>query len=145
MAYNPEKYREKRERVLGVKKRGMSLNMVMGVVALVIIAGLSVVTVPQAVSYMTTRHLDDVIYRTADHGTWPSRVVVLLESVQGVKSARADSEHTRLVITFDRRIGEPSTFESLMADHGLEVVLLNRVNHRQHQATIKEETELEAL
>ncbi|MBT3388533.1 MAG: hypothetical protein HN417_11415, partial [Desulfobacula sp.] len=45
MAYDPEKYREKREKVLGIRKRGMGFGTIAMVVSLVIIVGLSFVTV----------------------------------------------------------------------------------------------------
>ncbi len=47
MAYDPEKYREKREKVLGIKKRGFGFGIIAMIVSVVIILGLSVVTVPQ--------------------------------------------------------------------------------------------------
>ena len=46
MAYNLEKYRGKREKVLGVKKRGISFGALASIVSLVIILGMGVVVVP---------------------------------------------------------------------------------------------------
>ena len=51
MAYDLEKYREKREKVLGVKKRGISFGTLATIVSLLIILGLGVVVVPKSIAY----------------------------------------------------------------------------------------------
>ncbi len=145
MAYDPEKYREKREKVLGIRKRGVGFGTIAAVVSLVIILGLSVVTVPQAVSYMTTRHWDDAIFKLESGTTWPGEVIAGINAIEGVKNSVNDKNHTRLVITFDRRIVSLSRITALLDQHEISATLLNQVNHRQHQSTMKkEEEELEA-
>ena len=144
MAYDPEKYRDKREKVLGIRKRGMGFGTIAMVVSLVIIVGLSFVTVPQAISYMATRHLDDAIFKLESESKWPEGAITGIAAIDGVKNTLKDSHTTRLVVTFDRRKVKLSNINALFDQHNLDVTLLNQVNHRQHQNTLKnEEEELE--
>ena len=144
MLYDPEKYREKREKVLGIKKRGLSFLTVASIIAGLIIFGIGFVTVPSAVSYITTRNLDDVIYKLDKDMIWKDAVVIKIEAVKGVAFLKKDKHDTRLVITFDRREADLSDFTAVFSKNNLKATLLNRVNHRQRQTTLKEEEELEA-
>ncbi len=141
MAYDPEKYREKREKVLGIRKRGLGFGAVATIVSFVIILGLSVVTVPQAVSYVSTRHLDDAIFNLETGTTWPKEVLSQINAIHGVTNSVSSDHHTRLVVTFDRRIVDTGSIESVFDQHKLSASLLNQLNHRQHQATLKKEEE----
>jgi len=143
MLYDPEKYREKREKVLGIRKRGLSFLTVASIIAGLIIFGIGFVTVPSAVSYITTRNLDDVIYKLDKDMTWKDTVVIKIEAVKGVAFLKKDKHDTRLVITFDRREADLSDFTAVFSKNNLKATLLNRVNHRQRQTTLKEEAELE--
>jgi hypothetical protein len=106
--------------------------------------GLSFVTVPQAISYMATRHLDDAIFKLESESKWPEGVIPGITAIDGVKNTLKDSHTTRLVVTFDRRKVKISNINALFDQHNLDVTLLNQVNHRQHQNTLKnEEEELE--
>jgi len=146
MSYNPEKYRDKREKVLGIKKRGVGFGAIAMIVSMVIIVGLSLGTVPQAISYMTTRHLDDAIFKLESDLTWPASVITEIQSLHGVKSTEKDSTTTRLVVTFDRRMVTLSNITALFDQQKMIVILLNQVNHRQHQSTLKkEEKDFETL
>ncbi|MDA3917396.1 MAG: hypothetical protein PF690_10530 [Deltaproteobacteria bacterium] len=144
MLYDPEKYREKREKVLGIRKRGLSFSTVASIIAGLIIFGIGFVTVPTAVSYITTRNLDDVIYKLDKDMIWKNAVVIKIEAVKGVAFLKKDKHDTRLVITFDRREADLSDFTAVFSENNLKATLLNRVNHRQRQTTLKEEEELEA-
>ncbi len=144
MLYDPEKYREKREKVLGIKKRGLSFLTVASIIAGLIIFGIGFVTVPSAVSYITTRNLDDVIYKLDKDMTWKDAVVIKIEALNGVAFLKKDKHDTRLVITFDRREADLSDFTAVFSKNNLKATLLNRVNHRQRQTTLKEEEKLEA-
>ena len=144
MLYDPEKYREKREKVLGIRKRGLSFSTVASIIAGLIIFGIGFVTVPTAVSYMTTRNLDDVIYKLDKDMTWKDAVVIKIKAVKGVAFLKKDKHDTRLVITFDRREADLSDFTAVFSKNNLKATLLNRINHRQRQSTLKEEKELEA-
>jgi len=141
MTYDPEKYREKREKVLGIRKRGMGFGTIAMGVSLLIIMGLSVVTIPQAISYIATRHLDDAIFKLESESKWPASVITGINSIQGVKNTVKDEHTTRLVVTYDRRIVNLSNITAKFDQQNLNVTLLNQVNHRQYQNTLKKEEE----
>ena len=141
MGYDPEKYREKREKVLGIKKRGVGFGTIAMMVSIIIVVGLSVVTVPQAVSYMATRHLDDAIFKLESAPAWPASVLEKIKVIQGVKATVKDDHTTRLVVTFDRRVVMLDSIKTQFDQQNLRVTLLNQINHRQHQHTMKEEEE----
>jgi len=141
MAYDPEKYREKREKVLGIKKRGIGFGAIATIVSIVIISGFCIVTIPQAISYMTTRHLDDAIFKLESAAIWPADIISGINAFDGVKNTVADKNDTRLVVTYDRRKVKLSNMTTLFSRQNLEVTLLNEVNHRQHQTTLKNEEE----
>jgi len=141
MVYDPEKYREKREKVLGIKKRGFGFGTIAMIVSVVIILGLSVVTVPQAISYVSTRHLDDAIFKLESDSKWPESVITGIRTIKGVKNTDKDDQTTRLVVTYDRRLVTLSTINAQFDKQDLNVTLLNQVNHRQHQNTMKQEEE----
>lgn len=146
MNYDPEKYREKREKVLGIKKRGLSFTTIASLVAGIILLGLSFVTLPQAVSYIATRHLDDAIYKVGDKKSLTdlkSPVIKKIKALEGVTSLNSDMHDTRLIVTFDRREVDISSLGAVFKNSNLDVTLLNRVNHRQRLKTLKEEEELE--
>ncbi|MFH2090771.1 MAG: hypothetical protein ABIJ31_00215 [Pseudomonadota bacterium] len=141
MAYDPEKYREKREKVLGIKKRGIGFGTLAAMVSVAIVLGLSIVTVPQAVSYMSARHLDDAIFKLESQAVWPETVLEGIQSIEGVKELVKDKNDTRLVVIYDRRKVMLSHIQSRFSQYDLDVTLLNQVNHRQHEATLKSEEE----
>lgn len=146
MVYNPEKYKEKREKVLGIKKRGISFGTIAVIVSLMIISGLSIAIIPNIFSYMAARHLDDAIFKIESDSTLSKDVVVNLKTIDGVKNVVNDKNSTRLVITFDRRIITLSSIKISLEQYDIFATLLNRVNHLQHQRIMKEEEkELEAL
>ncbi len=145
MTYDLEKYRDKREKVLGVKKRGLSFGAIATIVSICIMAGLGFMIAPRAVSYVVTRNLDDTIYKLNNSKTWPSEIISKAKGIQGVENAVTDKHGTRLVVTFDRTITDIGRLTTLFKQRGLNATLLNRVSHRQRIATLKEEAELEAL
>ena len=142
MAYDSEKYRDKREKVLGIRKRGLSFGSIASIVVGVIIFGLSFVAVPKAVSYITTRNLDDAIYKL-DGATFKDAIIKEIESIEGVAFVNKDTHDTRLVVTFDRRVVNLSKFVIVFQKNKLTTILLNRINHRQRQSTLKEEEDFE--
>jgi hypothetical protein len=144
MLYDPEKYREKREKVLGIKKRGLSFGSIASIIAGVIIFGMGLVTVPKAVSYIATRNLDDAIYKLAEGKPFQNAVMEQIKAVRGVVVIEKDKHDTRLVITFDKRETDLSDLKAVFLKNNLKATLLNRVNHRQRQTTLKEEEEFEA-
>ena len=141
MAYDPEKYREKREKVLGIKKRGIGFGTLALAVSFLVIAGLGAVTIPRLVSYVTTRNLDDAIFKLESESFWSEKAISGLTSIEGVKEIIKDKNGTRLVVTYDRGKVKLSALTDVFVRQDLKVTLLNEVNHRQHQSTMKKEEE----
>ena len=121
----------------------MDFGAIAMIVSIVIILGLSIVTVPQAISYMTTRNLDDAIFKLESDSKWPESVIAGINTIQGVKTIGQDDHTTRLVVTYDRRTVKISNITAVFNKSSINVTLLNQINHRQHQNTLKEEEELE--
>lgn len=145
MTYDPEKYREKRENVLGIKRRGMSFGAIAAIVSICIMAALGFVVLPKTVAYVSTRNLDDAIYRLENSASWPNDIISGILEIEGVEKAVTDKGGTRLVITFDRTEVDTIRISSFFIKKGLKSTLLNRVSHRQRLTTLKEEEEVEAL
>jgi len=143
MTWNPETYREKREKVLGIRTRGISFGSLCAIVSLVILLGFAAVSVPGAISYLSTRHLDDAIYKLDKNTAWEGPIMEQLRQTDGVRTAEKDTHGTRLVVTFDRRKVDPDALEILFRQKNLAPALLNRVSHRQRQSTLKSEKEPE--
>ena len=144
MTWDPEKYREKRERVLGIRKKGISFSIMAAIVSAAILLGLGAVTVPGTVSLWQTRHLDDAIYRLTSGHAWPDQALAGIRGISGVKKVTKDHHGGRLVITFDRRRTGPEKMAGMLKEHGISFVLLNQVNHRQHRQIAAEEKEAES-
>jgi len=145
MAYNLEKYRDKREKVLGVKKRGVSFGTLAAIVSLVIILGMGVVVVPKSIAYFNTRHLDDAIYKLQNAESWPQETVIGIQELAGVKGIEIDSHSSRVVITFDKSIADTKDFASYFKNRELEAILLNRVSRTQRLKTLKKEAKFEGI
>jgi hypothetical protein len=141
MVWDPETYREKREKVLGIRKRGLSFGSLSAIVSLVILLGFVFVSVPGAISYLSTRHLDDAIYKLAENRVWEGALVAQIRKMDGVRAADQDTHGTRLVVTFDRRSVKTAAFDILFKQKNLDAALLNRVSHRQRQTTLAAEKE----
>lgn len=126
MGWNPERYREKRERVLaGNRKQGSKvlkvlLGTVIGVVALGLLLGAPVVW-----ESFSSRHLDDVILRvdTAAHAA------TLLPVADGIRKVEEDQGGNRLVVTFDRRETSAGRIVETLKASGTDCILLNTMPH----------------
>ncbi len=140
MPYDLDKYRAKRDKVLGVRKRGLSFAAAAALVAAIIILGLGVIAAPKAIEYLTTRNLDDAIYKLADNTTWSQEVVDEIAALPGVRTAVADQHSARLVITFNRNDTDLGQLAALLNRKGLKPELLNRTDHRQRQTILAKET-----
>ena len=145
MAYDLEKYRNKREKVLGVKKKGISFGTWAATVSAIIVVGLISMVAPKSIAYFTTRNLDDVIYKLSGEQVWPQDVIHTIATLDGVKLAIADKQGARLVVTFDRSITGVENMSAFFEAQGYQAVLLNKVNHRQRIQTELEEAKLETL
>lgn len=145
MAYDTEKYRKKREKVLGIKKRQMSFGVISAIVSICIMAAMGFVVLPGTIAYVAERNLDDAIYRLERSAPWPNEIVTEILEVEGVVETVTDKEGKRLIITFDRKEVDIVKFSSFFIKKGLKPALLNRVNHRQRATILEEEKKLEAL
>lgn len=145
MAYDFEKFREKREKVLGVRKRGLSFGVVAALVAGIIVLGLAVVMVPRTVSYFTTKNLDDAIYKMADSTTWNQNIVNEVGDLPGVRKVVVDKRGRRLVVIFDRLKTSLEKINIVFERGDVKADLLNRIGHRERESILKKEAEFEAL
>jgi len=145
MAYNLEKYRDKREKVLGVKKRGISFGALASIVSLVIVLGIGVVVVPKSIAYFNTRHLDDAIYKLQSAESWSHETINDIRNMAGVKEVVTDSNGARIVVTFDKSLTDTKNFAAFFKQKEIKSVLLNRVSHTQRLKTLKKEAKFEGL
>ena len=143
MSYDLEKYRDKREKVLGVKKRGVSFGALAATVSLVIILGLGIVVVPKSIAYFNTRHLDDVIYKLQTTESWPQETIEGIREFAGVKNIETDEANARIVITFDKSIADTKEFNSYFKTKEIEAVLLNRISHTHRLKILEKESKFE--
>ena len=141
MAYDFEKYREKREKVLGVKKRGISFGAIAATVSFMIVLGLSIFVVPKSIAFFNSRHLDDAIYKLQDADTWPKEILPEVSKLAGVKDVVTDTDDTRIVITFDKSITDTRKLTAFFDQQGIATIMLNRVGHHQRMITLKKEAE----
>ena len=139
MAYNPEKYRDKREKVLGVRRRGIGFGALALIVSGLILLGFGWTIIPQSVAWWSGRNLEDAIYKLKNGGAWPAEVASAIGVLPGIKKAATDKDGTRLVVTFDRTVSDPRRLTPLFEKKGLEAVLLNRVGHRHQMDSMKKE------
>lgn len=132
MVYNPEKYREKREKVQGVRKRGISFGVMAVIASVAILMGFGTVIIPKSIAWWNDRNLEDAIYKLKDGGLWPGELVSEAGVQPGVKKVTTDKGGTRLVITFDRTVFDARKVTPLFEKKGLNAVLLNRIDHSHH-------------
>lgn len=142
MVYDLEKYRDKREKVLGVRKRGISFGTLATVVSMVIMLGFGVVVIPKAVAFLNTRNLDDAIFKVQGHSSWPAEISGAIEGLHGVKGVSRDKGSVRMVVTFDRTMTDSNAVSAFFRKQGLDVVMLNEVSHHQRNQTIAKEQQL---
>ena len=145
MACDTEKYRSKREKVLGIKKRGMSFGVIAAIVSICIIVVLGFVVLPETIAYIAERNIDDAIYKVERSGQWSHEIMTGIHEIGGVVEAVTDKGGKRLIITFDRNEVDIVKFSSFFREKGIKPTLLNRVNHRQRVTSLQEENKLEAL
>ena len=140
MAYDLEKYSDKREKVLGVKKRGISFGTMSAIISLIIIIGLGVAVVPKSIAYFNTRHLDDAIYKLQNAETWTPDAITAIQELVGVKSVETDNNDTRIVITFDKSITGTHDINAFFKQNNIQTVLLNEVSHSNRLKVIEKES-----
>lgn len=145
MAYDLEKYREKREKVLGVKKRGISFGTLAMIVSMTIVVGLGFVVIPKSIAYFHDRHLDDAIYKLQNGETWSHAVFSKTRNLAGVQDVAADGNGSRIVVTYNRELTDTAKISSFYKQNGLSAVLLNKMSHSQRMQLMKKEAAFEAL
>ena len=138
-AYDMEKYREKREKVLGVRRRGISFGTVAVIVSSVILLGLGAVVLPKAVGYWQSRNLDDAIYKVQQNSELPADLIFDLAAVQGVKDVTVEADKGRIVVPFDTMTMDTDRIEAYFQKKNLKVVLLNRMGHGHRLASAEKE------
>ena len=138
MAYNPEKYRTKREKVLGVKKRGISFSTIAALVSCVIVLGLGTVVVPKSIAFFSTRHLEDAIYKIQEADA-SRNILPELRKMSGIKDVVADTDGTRIVITFNKSATGTKKLTAFFDQKGVSTIMLNQVGHSQRMTTMKKE------
>jgi copper chaperone CopZ len=143
MSYDLEKYRDKREKVLGVKKRGISFGTLAGIVSMVIILGMGAVVVPKAIAYLNTRHLDDAIYKLQNAEEWSPAVIEGIKGLAGVKNIETDPDNSRIVLTFDKSTADTKEFNAYFKKKGVEAILLNRISRTQRLKILEKEAKFE--
>lgn len=141
MAYDSEKYRNKREKVLGVKKRGLNFGTLAAIISLIIVLGLGIVIVPRSVAFFNTRHLDDAIYKMKS-GDWAQETIPDILNLAGVKDVVTDNNGSRIVITFDKTITDAARLSAYFEQRGIQTIMLNRISHHQRMTTLKKEAAL---
>ena len=145
MTYDLEKYREKREKVLGFKRHGISFGTIVVIVVTCIVFSLGFVVLPKTVAYIAIRNLDDAIYRLEHSTPWSNKIISEILEVEGVEKAMTDKGGTRLVVTFDRTKADTNVISSFFRKKGHKSTLLNRINHRHRMKSLNQEKEREAL
>lgn len=145
MTYDLEKYRTKREKVLGVKKRGLSFQLLSALFASVIIILSGVMFVPDFLSYIRERNLDDAIYKLKNSQVWEKSIVESVKLERGVSDITISDHGRRLILTFNRETYSIEQFEALVKRKGVNPVLLNLTTHSGRKSILKEEKEFEAL
>jgi hypothetical protein len=141
MPYDPEKYREKREKVLGKRGRGISFQTIAVVFTILLLSGFAFLVLPKVIASLQERNLEDVIYRMRDERPWPAAIGEEIARLPGVNRVVLDRDETRLIVTFDRTRTGTSAIEALFQEKDLETVLLNRMHHGTHREIQKEERE----
>ncbi|MBA3003206.1 MAG: LMBR1 domain-containing protein [Desulfurivibrio sp.] len=139
MAYDFDKYREKRERVLGVKKRGLGFGLVATAVSLVILLGLGMVVIPRSIAFLQNRQLEDAIYKLSGEHTDAQQALAELKKQDGVREVVVDSHGSRVVVTFNKEVLDTAKISAFLLKQGAQAVLLNEVGHSQRLHTMKKE------
>jgi len=139
MAYDFEKYRDKRERVLGVKKRGMGFGLVATVVSLVILLGLGMVVIPKSIAFLQNRQLEDAIYKLSGNHADARQILAELKKQDGVREVVVDGHGSRVVVTFNKGVLDTAKISAFFLKQGAHAVLLNEVGHSQRLHTMKKE------
>jgi hypothetical protein len=135
VSWDPERYREKRERVLaGNGNQGSGfVKVLLGAVLGVFVLGL-VLGGPAVWNTFSMRHLDDVILRVDG----AAHAASLLHEGEGIRQVREDHGGNRLVVTFDRRETSAKGIVERLKASGADCFLLNTMPHNVGERQRKE-------
>lgn len=139
MAYDLEKYREKRERVLGVKKRGLGFGRVASLVSLAILLGLGMVVIPRSIAFLQNRQLEDAIYKLSGERSGTEQALAELKKQDGVRDVVVDGHGSRVVVTYNKGVLDTARISAFLLKQGAQAVLLNEMDHSQRMHTMKKE------
>jgi len=139
MAYDLEKYREKRERVLGVKKRGLGFGLVAGFVSFAILLGLGLIVIPRSIAFLQNRQLEDAIYKLSGDRSGSEQALAELKKQDGVREVVVDGHGSRVVVTYNKETLDTARISAFFLKQGAQAVLLNEVSHGQRMHTMKKE------
>lgn len=139
MVYDLEKYRKKRERVLGVKQRGLGFGRVAGIVALAILLGLGLVVIPRSIAFLQNRQLEDAIYKLSGERSGSELALAELKKQDGVRDVVVDAHGSRVVVTYNKGVLDTARISAFLLKQGAQAVLLNEVGHSQRMHTMKKE------
>lgn len=139
MSYDLEKYREKRERVLGVKKRGLGFGRVASLVAIAILLGLGMAVIPRSIAFLQNRQLEDAIYKLSGERSGSEQALAELKKQDGVRDVVMDGHGSRVVVTYNKGVLDTARISAFLLKQGAQAVLLNEVGHSQRMHTMKKE------
>lgn len=139
MIYDLEKYREKRERVLGVKGRGLEFSRAAAIVALAILLGLGLIVIPRSIAFLQNRQLEDAIYKLSGEQANSAKALAELKKQAGVRGVALDAHGSRVVVTFNKEVLDTARISAFFLKQGAQAVLLNEVGHSQRLHTMKKE------
>lgn len=143
MAYNLEKYRDKREKVLGVKKRGLSFGVLALAVSCLILSGLGAVVIPKSIGYLNNRNLEDAIYKFPDITKISHHLIMTITSEAGIENLVVEAARDRVVVTFNARETDIARIAAIFKKNGLEPILLNQVSHSQRMSSMQKKARFE--
>ena len=145
MPYDPLKYKEKRDKVLGVKKRKMSFGVTAVIVSSILVVGIAAVFLPPYVGRFLNRNLDDAIYKVAGDINHSHTLISEISEMSGITETASDKDGARIIVTYDRTITDIGKISLFMKQKGIEAVLLNNMGHNERKAILSKEEALEAL
>jgi len=136
MAYDFEKYRDKREKVLGQKRKRLGAGGIALAFAALFLVVMGGILLPRAVAYLKERGLNDAIIRVEGD---VQAVVDTLQTVDGVKRVAVDHSGKRLVVTYHRSLTGASALVATLQREGAHAYLLNDVDHLHRRMTLEKE------
>lgn len=143
--YDLDKYCVKREKVMGVRRRGISFGIIATLVSCAILLGIGGLVLPKAVAYFSDRNLADAIYKLPETGSLPEPSQGAVASMHGVINVKTETDNRRVIVTFDTSLTSVEKITGQFVEDRLAVVLLNNVGHSERRNILARENHNEAL